>query len=256
MCGRIFVVADIHGSAAVVKNIISLIGNPTPDDIIIVAGDAGFEYGKHVMGSAKRAAHRFIGKWIVMRGNHDNCYQDSHTHWNEEKQNYNLDAGWSWAEDGYSLYQNKYPNILYIPDNGGILKIKNFNFLFCPGAYSIDKMYRLRMNYPYNSNEQLSIEDMNKLIDIVKDWNKNGFDIDYVIGHTFPLYLERHYRDLFMSGISQTSIDKTTEKWLNIISEEYERNPAFKQYYGGHFHDSRVLDDKYTMVYQAPVQIV
>ena len=56
-----------------------------------------------------------------------------------------------------------------------------------------------------------------------------NFDVEYVeylvqiaglavvIGHTFPLYLERHYRDLFMSGISQTSIDKTTEKWLNII---------------------------------------
>ncbi len=255
MDGRIFVVADIHGSASVVKNIISMIDNPTSEDVIIVAGDAGFEYGHHIMGSAKRAAHKFVGTWIVMRGNHDNCYQEDHSILNENTQNYEANSGWSFTPDEYYIYQNRYPNILYVPDAGGILKIKDYNFLFCPGAYSVDKDYRLRMDYPYNFKEQLTSEEMNELSNIVAKWNSNEFDIDYVIGHTFPMYLERYYRDLFMNGISQDKVDKTTERWLNTISELFERNPAFKQYYGGHFHDARKINDKYTMIYQMPVQI-
>jgi 3-oxoacid CoA-transferase subunit A len=251
MNGQIYVVADIHGSASVIKNIIAAIKNPSPEDIIIVAGDAGFEYCSHVMGSAKRAARKFVGTWIVMRGNHDSRYWKDHSAYNG--QNYTPDEGWAFTKDGYYLYQEKYPNILYVSDSGGILNINDYNILFCPGAYSVDKMYRLRMNYPYNKEEQLTDDEMIDLINIVKEWNNIGFDIDYVIGHTFPKYLERYYRDLFMDNIPQDLVDKKTEQWLNTMSEYFELNPAFKQYYGGHFHDQRHVNDKYTMVYQYPV---
>jgi 3-oxoacid CoA-transferase subunit A len=255
MDGRIFIVADIHGQSSVVKNIISSIQEPTSKDIIIVAGDAGFEYGSHIMGATKRAARKFAGTWLIMRGNHDNCYQSDHSHWNDEQQCWETNDGWAIAEDGYCLYQEKYPNIWYLPDCGGILKIKDFNFLFCPGAYSVDKYYRLRMEYPYNQNEQLTSEEMVELYNIVKYWNEKNLPIDYVVGHTFPSYLEYTFRDLFLPSIPQNSVDKTTERWLTSLSNLYENNYAFKQYFGGHFHDSRRLNKRYRMVYQEPFQI-
>lgn len=245
--GRIFICADIHGDSYVIKNIIKQIDNPQSNDIIIVAGDAGFEYGDHIMGIAKRAAKKFPGKWIVMRGNHDNCYMKEHKN----------DKGWSFVEEGLDtfIYQNKYPNIWYINDNGGIYNIGDFTFLFLPGAYSVDKYYRLRNNYPYNQDEQLTQDKMGELYDIVCNWNRMNFPIDYVVGHTFPKWLEPYYSDLFFPTIDQSTVDKTTENWLSIMSELFEKNPDFKQYYAGHFHDERQLIDKYMMVYQYPIEI-
>jgi len=245
--GRIFICADLHGDAYVIKNIIDQIKNPSKEDIIIVAGDAGFEYGNYTMGAAKKMAQKFPGHWIVMRGNHDNCYMNDHQN----------DKGWSFIEDGVNtfIYQNKYPNIWYINDNGGIYNIKDFTFLFLPGAYSVDKYYRLRNNYPYNPNEQLDTTTMNELCDIVRSWNEKGFPIDYVVGHTFPKWLEPYYSDLFISGLDQSNIDKTTEQWLGVISEYFEDNPSFKMYYGGHFHSQKYMTDKYMMVYQNPIEI-
>lgn len=247
MCynGRIFICADIHGEATAIRNIINAIDKPTEKDIIIVAGDAGFEYGNYNMGAAKRAARKFPGKWIVMRGNHDNCYMRDHA----------KDESWSFLENDDYIYQNKYPNILYIRDSGGIYTINDLVFLFLPGAYSVDKYYRLRNHYPYNENEQLSIYEMNELIDIVKFWNLQGFPINYVVGHTFPKWLEPYYSYLFISSLNQSNIDKTTEMWLGEMSEHFEKNPDFKMYYGGHFHDERRLTDKYMMVYQNPIEI-
>ena len=248
--GRIFICADLHGDPRVIQQVIAKIENPTKDDVIIVAGDAGFEYGTYSMGSAKRAARKFPGHWIVMRGNHDNCYVKRHTY------NGVLMNGWSfYGNQNEYIYQNKYPNILYVSDLGGIYFIKGLNFLFLPGAYSVDKNFRLRNNYPYNPEEQLSKDDMLKMIVLVDDWNKQNFPIDYVIGHTFPKWLEPRYEDLFMSGLNQSEIDKTTEMWLGEMSELFERNYAFKQYFGGHFHDSRWLTDKYRMVYHDPIEI-
>lgn len=40
------------------------------------------------------------------------------------------------------------------------------------------------------------------------------------------------------------------EKFLNILSNEFEKNPSFKQYFGGHFHGDMAMGDKYTMLYR------
>ena len=96
---------------------------------------------------------------------------------------------------------------------------------------------------------------MHELINIVKNWNDKGFPIDFVVGHTFPHKLEPLYDDLFMDSIDQSKVDHRTEKWLNDISEVFEKNSDFKQYFGGHFHDTRMLNEKYTMVYQTPINV-
>ncbi len=252
---RIFVTGDIHGNAGEIRNIVSQIDNPTKDDIIIVCGDAGFEYQEYIMGEAKRAARKFFpGTWIVLRGNHDSCYWNDHCTRLEDG-TYIPHDGWALTQDGMYLYQNKYPNIWYVIDGGGIYNIGGYNFLMIPGAYSVDKWYRLRMGYPWNRHEQLNAQERNDLESITIEWLDMGFDIDFVIAHTFPMKMQHFYQDLFLSGLDQSSVDKTMEIWLNEFANIYENVPNFKHYFGGHFHDDRMLNDKYTMLYHDVVNL-
>lgn len=245
----IYVTGDIHGDPKSIRAVVSQISKPSENDFIIIAGDAGFEYESYVMGKAKREARKFPGTWIVLRGNHDSSYWKEHTIWDEEEQKYYPNEGWDFTNDGMYLYQKKYPNIWYVIDGGGIYNIGGYNILFIPGAYSVDKWYRLRNRYPWNSNEQLTEEEKKNLELITTEWLDLGFDIDFVIAHTFPFKTQHYYQDLFMSGLDQTMIDKSMEHWLTKMSDIYESCPSFKQYFGGHFHDDRVLNDKYTMLY-------
>lgn len=249
--GRIFVCGDIHGSAINIRNIIDWIDNPKEDDFIIICGDAGFEYQDYIMGQAKKMAKKFPGNWIVLRGNHDSSY------WKEHTSIINADfvANNDWeiitAFGCKYLRQKKYPNIWYLPDEGCIYRLYNYNILFIPGAYSVDKYYRLVNNYPWNPNEQLTTYEKYELYEIVSNWNKKGLPIDFVIAHTFPLKTQEYYQDLFIKNIDRSEVDSTMEEWLNYIAQIYENNYAFKQYFGGHFHDDRVVTDKYTMLYHA-----
>ena len=236
----IYVTGDIHGNVYEIRDRMAQVENPSKDDFIIIAGDAGFEYENYIMGAAKREARKFLGTWIVLRGNHDSRY------WKHEN-----DKDWEVIQyQGCDyLRQIKYPNIWYLPDEGCIYRLNDYNILFIPGAYSVDKWYRLRNNYPWNPKEQLSAIEQNNLTSLTYGWLDMGFDIDFVIAHTFPLKVERYYDDLFMDGINQATVDKTTELWLNNVANLYENTLNFKQYFGGHFHDDRVLTNKYTMLY-------
>ena len=238
----IYVTGDVHSRAHEIRDRIAQIENPSKDDFIIIAGDAGFEYENYVMGAAKREVRKFPGTWIVLRGNHDSRY------WNHEN-----DQGWEIIQhQGCDyLHQIKYPNIWYLPDEGCIYRLENYNILFIPGAYSVDKWYRLRCNYPWNPYEQLSAGEKSNLNLLTVEWLDMGFDIDFVIGHTFPLKMEPYYEDLFMDGLNQATVDKSMELWLNDMANLWEYHSNFKQYFGGHFHDDRVLTDKYTMLYHS-----
>lgn len=245
----IYVTGDTHGNARDICNVIAQIKNPSKDDFVIIAGDAGFEYESYVMGQAKREARKFPGTWIVLRGNHDSSYWKEHITWDEKEQKYYPNEGWDFTNDGMYLYQKKYPNIWYVIDGGGIYNIGGYNILFIPGAYSVDKWYRLRNRYPWNPSEQLNVQERNDLELITIEWIDLGFNIDFVVAHTFPAKMEKYYRDLFMSELNQSTVDKTTEFWLNKMSDIYENAPGFKHYFGGHFHDDRRLNKKYTMLY-------
>lgn len=135
-------------------------------------------------------------------------------------------------------------------DEGGLYKIDNYNFLFVPGAYSVDKFYRLRTNRPWNPGEQLDYKEQHNLLNIVLEANEKNIPIDFVIGHTFPFHRQPYYQRLFLDFLDQSSVDNSMEKFLNILSNEFEKNPSFKQYFGGHFHGDMAMGDKYTMLYR------
>lgn len=244
----IYVTGDIHGCIADVKSRIAAIQEPTENDIIVVCGDAGLEYGNHIMGSVKKEMKKFPGTWIIMRGNHDTRYWRDHK--NQDGWHIQVD---DFDQDSQYLIQDKYPNIWYIKDEGGIYNIQRKKFLFIPGAYSVDKFYRIENNYPYEPEEQLTYSEFIRLFNNMQDWIFSCLSIDYVISHTCPLNLELYIRDLFMDSVKQTDVDKTTEKWLNEFQKLLE--PEIKGWIFGHYHSDRTILDKYHMVFNRVLEI-
>lgn len=231
----IWVTGDTHGNAADFHNILTQIDNPSADDYIIITGDVSLEYGNHIMGSCKKIMKKFPGKWIVMRGNHDTRYWRDH-------------PDWPITKDGQFKYQEKYPNILYVRDGGQLSRIDEYNILFIPGAYSVDKGYRLSKGLPYEPEEQLTQIELANLALLAEN-----FQIDFIIGHTYPFSIEKYLQYLFMDGIKQSEVDKTMECAIdNILS----KNNIWKHYFFGHMHDDKKnILGKYTMLYNTVVNL-
>lgn len=232
---NIYLMGDIHGLASSFNfRVQQYINNPSENDIIICLGDTGLEYGNCVQGSLKKAMHRFHGQVYVMRGNHDNRYWEQHQD--------------QWIIQDNLMYQKKYDNIKYIKDEGDILSINGQNILFIPGAYSIDKDYRLSHNLPYEFKEQLNYFEMCDLYD-----KAAATHIDYVISHTSPLCVEDSYKDLFLDFIDQSKVSKTMEKFLDEIYVLVGKD--VKRWYFGHFHDDRNIPPNFTMLYSQVVKL-
>lgn len=248
----VYVHGDIHGSALEVKSCLSQIKNPRANDVIVVCGDAGLEYGDSVQGSAKKAMKKFPGRWLVLRGNHDTRYWRDHA---DDTEKWHVETMFG----NETLVQNKYPNIHYAKDEGGIYTLQGcgnenngVKCLFVPGAYSVDKFYRLRNHYPYEYEEQLDYKEFSNLYDMAIE---SKDEIDFVFAHTFPLKMEGKLSYLFMDGIDQSEVSKNSEKWLDTIMGTIENGKRFKHYFGGHYHDDRELDGKYTLLYHNTVEL-
>ena len=69
------------------------------------------------------------------------------------------------------------------------------------------------------------------------------WQIDGILSHTCP----RKYEpiDIFISGIDQSKVDKSTEDWL----DELEDKIKYRKWYCGHFHvDRQVKTDRSTEI--------
>lgn len=261
--GRIFIMGDIHGLASNFTSRVNwYINNPKEDDVIICVGDVGLEYGNQIQGALKKAMKKFPGTIYVMRGNHDNRYWRDHTEITETYTNYIEKPcnGWMFDNDIFPtlLYQKKYPNILYVKDGGGIYTINDHRFLFIPGAYSVDKEYRLTNGLSYEPQEQLTWIEENQLLSAIDYCNTpvetalNSLEIDYVISHTAPLGTQIYFKDLFLDFIDQSTVDNHMEYFLDEVYNQLKN--SFKHWYFGHYHDDRNFG-KFTMVYNEVIEI-
>lgn len=239
----IYVTGDVHGDTRRIDEILVQIENPSEDDVIIIAGDAGIEYGYYIGESLKFHMGRFPGSWVVMRGNHDNRY------WNSRTINGVPNYGW-YIEGGEYLVEYEYPNIKYVKDEGGWYDIDGTWIFFVPGAYSVDRYYRLRNGWAFEWNEMLTPREMEKL---EAEANEKVHCTDYIISHTAPLSAEYGIVDLFMGGIDQSSVDKDMEIWLDKLNLLFGNN--IKKHYFGHFHDDREIGSKYRMLFHDVVKI-
>lgn len=243
----IWIAGDIHGYAPNWQDVVDQIPDADKNTKIILCGDVGLEYGEYINGQTKKLMKKFPGEIIVLRGNHDNRYWRDH--YDDPKWHIEGDYGYAYGE---YLVQDKYPNIKYINDVGGVYYIDGYHFLMIPGAYSIDKYYRIQNNYSYEPFEQLTKAEMRDIEKKVYIWRNK---IDYVVSHTAPRHLEPWFQYLFINNIDQGSVDKTMEKWMDEIAWELEHSNNFKHWYFGHFHADIRCGDKYSMLYKIPQKI-
>ena len=81
-------------------------------------------------------------------------------------------------------------------------------------------------------SEQPNDEIKKKVEDAIRD----NPDIDIVLSHTCPFKYEP--REMFLSMIDQSTVDSSTEEWLDKIEETL----GYKRWYCGHWHTDKKID--------------
>ena len=128
------------------------------------------------------------------------------------------------------MYQeDEFPNIYYFDDVPNRYKIHGKSVLTIPGAYSVDKFYRLERGWAWFPHEQLSAEEWNEFY--TSTLPQHHYDI--ILSHTCPYSWMP--TDLFLSSIDQSKVDNTMELWL----EDFKQNADYNFWFFGHYHAFR-----------------
>ena len=193
----------------------------TLDDILIVLGDAGINYyanEKDYM--LKNSLLQYPITFFCIHGNHEERPEKIKTYKTKKFHN------------GIVYYEEDYPNILFAKD-GEIYNFNNHKVLVIGEAYSVDKHFRKAYGYNWYESEQPSEKTKNKIVKVLKDLDNK---IDIILSHTCPYkYLPR---EMFLEGVDQSTVDNSTEYFLDKIEETTDYN----LWYCGHYHTDKEID--------------
>jgi len=206
---------DFRRAAALCDTVESL-----KDDILIILGDAGINYfGGGKDRELKRQLSQLPITLFCIHGNHE---QRPETLKYTEK---------IW--NGGTVYcEAEYPNLLFAKD-GEIYDIDGKRCIAIGGGYSVDKPIRLAEDLRWWPDEQPSPE-IRKRVEArlaAENWR-----VDIVLSHTCPLKYEP--REMFVGGVNQAGVDKSTEQWLDSIEDRLQYN----RWYCGHYHTDKTVD--------------
>ena len=224
----IYITGDTHGDFSRIKRFCERF-QPSRDDIMIILGDAGFNYygGKRDQRVKQRMSEMPLTIFSI-HGNHEmrpGMIPSYHlTKWH---------GGMAFVEDAY-------PTLLFAVD-GEVYDLDGYQTLVMGGAYSVDKYYRLTNGWNWWPDEQPTPE-MKKGIEKVLDYH--GWKVDAVLSHTTPLKYEPV--EVFLPQIDQSMVDKRTETWLDSIEERLD----YKHWYAGHYHTEKEID-RLTLLFES-----
>lgn len=222
MITKVLLTGDCHGR---VTDRLAYIKDAMPEynpseTAIIILGDVGFNYymSKHDWKTKQRAAE-FGYTIYCLRGNHEDRAE------NMKYPIYTIDN----FVNGMVLYEEEFPNIRYFMDCVAEYEIMGKKILCIPGAYSVDKWYRLENDWQWFAEEQLTVGEMR-----AAEEQFSGKYYDFVFSHTCPISWEPD--DLFLSMIDQSTVDKTMEVWMDKFKEKF----LWKHWLFGHYHADRI----------------
>ena len=222
MIKHVLITGDIHSR---IEERLQTIKNTMPEYLpeetaIIVLGDFGANYHltKHDWKTKHRAA-KFGYTIYALRGNH------------EQRASLvkNMELVYDEFVHGFVYMEQEFPNIKYFADEVAEYNIMSKKVLCIPGAYSVDKWYRLQNDWHWFSEEQLTTEEMQNA-----EENFGGKHYNLVLSHTAPIDWEPN--DLFLRGIDQSKVDKTMEVWLN----DFKNKISWGIWLFGHYHADRL----------------
>lgn len=186
----------------------------TEEDILIILGDAGINYFCDYRDTdLKGELTRLPITLLCIHGNH------------EERP---FELGYDEMEwhDGVVYYEENFPNILFAKD-GEIYNFDGKKAIAIGGAYSVDKYYRIIHRMAWFDTEQPS-DEIKEYVELQLE--KCNWQVDYVLSHTVPIDYEPVWA--FISGLDQSTVDKSTEIWLQKIADKLE----FECWFAGHYH--------------------
>ncbi len=214
----IYYTGDIHGSKSEIVDFCKRF-EPTEKDTIIILGDVGANFYQDLRDvKLKEAFAKLEPTIFCIHGNHEIRPWNIPTYKTKE-----WNGGTVW-------YEEEYPNILFAKD-GDMYDIEGIKHLVIGGAYSVDKYYRLVCGYGWWEDEQPSDEIKRYVEHQVKTK-----EFDVILSHTCPFKYEPV--ETFLSGIDQSTVDTSTEKWLDTIEEA----ANYKAWYCGHWHINKRID--------------
>ncbi len=193
----------------------------TLDDILIVLKDAGINYyASELDYMLKDRLLECPITFFCIHGNHEERPENIKSYKTKKFHN------------GIVYYEECYPNILFAKD-GEIYHFNNHKVLVIGGAYSVDKYFRLARGYNWYESEQPSEKTKNKIKRVLKDLDNK---IDIILSHTCPYkYLPR---EMFLERIDQSTVDNSTEYFLDKIEETTDYN----LWYCGHYNTDKKID--------------
>ena len=213
----VYFTGDIHGYA---KEILRFGDkyNLTLDDVLVILGDVGANYyGERIDCHTKNILAKAGMTILCIHGNHEirpsNIPSYKLKTWN---------GGEVW-------YEERHPHLLFAKD-GEIYTIGKYRYIAIGGAYSVDKHSR-EENKNWWADEQPSDE----IKERVESQLSNN-EIDVVLSHTCPFkYIPT---ECFLPSIRQSSVDQSTERWLDTIEERIN----YKAWFCGHWHTDKRID--------------
>ena len=215
----IYYTGDLHGLKTGLIQFCSQM-DLASDDTIILLGDVGANYyGGSRDRKFKYALNRLNIPFLCIHGNHEMRPPSIPSYKTKE-----------W-HGGTVWYEEDYPNLLFAKD-GEIFTIEGLRHLVIGGAYSVDKYYRLMRGYGWWPDEQPSDE----IKAYVEDQVKKNPHIDVVLSHTCPYKYEPV--EAFLPMIDESTVDKTTQHWLDTIEETID----YQAWFCGHWHIDKRID--------------
>lgn len=228
----IYVTGDTHSDFSRIANFCARM-NTQREDVMIILGDAGVNfYG----GWRDQQRKEFISKLPItifcIHGNHEKRPETIITYQEQ-----------IWR-GGVVFVEEQYPSILFAKD-GEVYNLNGLQAIAIGGAYSIDWMLRIR-GISWWPDEQPTPEIKER---VEKKLEQLGWRVDIVLSHTVPLRYEPI--EVFLPGIDQQKVDKSTELWL----DEVEKRLTYRKWYAGHFHTRKSIEkiemmfDNYVTLY-------
>jgi len=216
----IYITGDTHGNFERVDRFCQRM-QTTTEDVLIILGDAGINYyGRDRDIGRKEEIAKLPITLFCIHGNHEQRparikgYHES-----------------TW-QGGIVYVEDAFPNIIFAKD-GELYDIAGNRTIVIGGAYSVDKFYRLARNWGWWPDEQPSAE-IKAYVE--EQLEKSGWDVDMVLSHTIPVKYEP--TEVFLPGLDQSTVDKSTEEWLGRIEERLQ----YRKWYAGHYHVAKKID--------------
>lgn len=217
----VYYTGDIHGEVFRVSDMITKFGI-TPADTIVLLGDVGMNYYGNKRGDRhrKKRVNKLGIKILCIHGNHE-MRPETVISYHEETWN------------GGTIYvEEEYPNLLFAKD-GEVYDLEGTKAIAIGSAYSVDKWYRLQFDLNWFPDEQPSEEIKAR---VEQKLDALNWKIDAVLTHTCPFrYIPR---EAFLHGVDQSTVDNSTELWLDAIAERLD----YKTWFCGHWNIDKRID--------------